>query len=524
MAGVLAHAARAGQTDETVLLLGESGTGKELLARTIHTASIRASKPFVAVNCGALPEGMVESLLFGHERGAFSGAVSRRDGKFVEADGGTLFLDEIGEISAAIQVKLLRALQEREVDPLGGRTRKIDVRVVAATNRDLAAMMKRGQFRDDLYYRLDVLTIRLPPLRERRHDIPALVRHFLDSSGRGDLAVEPAAMERISGHGWPGNVRQLENFVKKLVLASDGVTIALASTTRLLAEAQPAEPASPAASHASVTHAGGQTRPALSTITRPPGTSGLAIAWWRFQPVQGDAGQPYAGELAGLESATKIESVRFAGNRARIGRDRAQAEVALETGEVSRIHASIHADEAGFSLEDEDSRNRTYVDGQALARGDRVVLRTGSVLRIGKEWLGIAIALDAGGVPEAPLGPMLLARAFVGAGGDRKRRIDIRAVEALCAGRATDGGALEQAGRTLAAGGAALVDREAALAALPSAPAVAVAGAAAGADWRSLTREQLLALVAACGDNKREAARRLGISPQTLYTRLKDQS
>jgi DNA-binding NtrC family response regulator len=523
MTDVLAHAQRAGQTDETVLLLGESGTGKELLARRIHDASPRASKPFIPVNCGALPEGMVESLLFGHERGAFSGAVARRDGKFVEADSGTLFLDEIGEISPAIQVKLLRALQERVVDPLGGRPRQIDVRVVAATNRDLGAMMKRGQFRDDLYYRLDVLTIRVPALRERRQDIPALVRHFLDKPGRGALVVEPAAMERISNHRWPGNVRQLENFVTKLVLASDGVTISLAATARLLAEAEPGEPPPSAAPpHPPVTHAGGQTKPAYSTITRPTGTSGLAIAWWRFQPVQGDEGQPYAGEIAGLETAAKIESVRFAGNRARIGRDRAQVEVALETGEVSRLHASIHADEVGFSIEDEDSRNRTYVDGRAMARGDRVVLRTGSVLRIGKEWLGIAILIDAGGVPEAPLGPMLLARAFAAAGGDRKRRIDIRAVEALCAGGAADADALEQAGRRLAATRSGLVDRDQAVACLPAAVEAEGAGPAAG-DGRTMTREQLLAVVAACGGNKREAARRLGISPQTLYTRLKDE-
>jgi DNA-binding NtrC family response regulator len=515
MADVLAHAARAGRTDETVLLLGESGTGKELLARTIHTASTRAAMPFVAVNCGALPEGMVESLLFGHERGAFSGAVARRDGKFVEADGGTLFLDEIGEISAAIQVKLLRALQEREIDPLGGRTRKIDVRVVAATNRDLAAMMKRGQFRDDLYYRLDVLTIRLPPLRERRQDIPALVRHFLDTGGRGALTVETAAMDLICRHGWPGNVRQLENFVKKLLLASDGASIGQVATARLLAEAEPAEPPPSAAPHPPVTHAGGQTRPAYSTITRPTGTSGLAIAWWRFQPIQGDEGQPYAAEIASLETAAKIESVRFAGNRARIGRDRAQVEVALETGEVSRIHASIHSVEAGFSIEDEDSRNRTYVDGQALKRGDRVSLRTGSVLRIGKEWLGIAIELEAGGVPEAALAPMLLARAFISAGGARQRRIDIRALEALCAATA-EGIAFEQAGRRLAAGGVAIVDRDEAMAALPP--------AASQPDGRTMTREQLLAVVAACGGNKREAARRVGISPQTLYTRLKDES
>jgi hypothetical protein len=398
MTAVVDHAARAGQNEETVLLLGESGTGKEVLARAIHAASGRAARPFVAVNCGALPEGMVEAILFGHERGAFSGAVVRRDGKFVEADGGTLFLDEIGEISLAVQVKLLRALQEREVDPLGGHTRKIDVRVIAATNRDLAAMMKRGQFREDLFYRLDVITIRVPPLRERRQDIPALVRHFLAVNGRPQFTVDPEALERISQHGWPGNVRQLENFVKKLLLASDGVRAGLPETARLLFEADPGEPLPPpSVASPALTNPGGRTRPAATTVSRPPGKLGLAIAWWRFWLVPAHDAQPYACELAALASAMKIESVRFAGNRARIGRDRAQVEVALETGEVSRVHASLYADENGFAIEDEDSRNRTYVDGRPLGRGERAAIRTGTFLRIGKEWLGVSIELVSSG-------------------------------------------------------------------------------------------------------------------------------
>jgi DNA-binding NtrC family response regulator len=512
MTSVLAQVARAATTVETVLLLGESGTGKELLARSIHASSARAEGPFVAVNCGALPEGMVEAILFGHERGAFSGAVTARKGRFVEAHGGTLFLDEIGEIAPATQVKLLRALQEREVEPLGGQTRKVDVRVVAATNRDLAAMMRRGQFREDLFYRLDVVTIRVPPLRERREDIPPLVRHFLTAGGRAGFVIDADALERIGAHGWPGNVRQLENFVKKLLLASDGARAGLAETVRLLSDGEAGELAVPALVP-SMTQPGGRTRPASTTVSRPAGTNGLALAWWRFRPVSGPPGQPYACELASLESATKLEAVRFDGNRARIGRERGQVELALETGEVSRLHATIRADENGYSIQDEDSRNRTYVDGRALGRADRASLQTGTVVRIGKEWLGIALLLGPTGLPEVPLGPMLLARAFLAARGDRRRAIDIRALEALCVDRAA--AALEPVGRALAAGGAELVHQDEALAVLPAA-------AAPARDWRLLTREELLAVVAACGDNKREAARRLGISPQTLYTRLKN--
>jgi DNA-binding NtrC family response regulator len=510
MAGVLAHARRAGKTDETVLLLGESGTGKELLARSIHDASARKDESFVPVNCGALPEGMVEAILFGHERGAYTSAVARRDGKFVEAHGGTLFLDEIGELAPAIQVKLLRALQEREIEPLGGGRRAVDVRVVAATNRDLAAMMKRGQFREDLYYRLDVLTIRVPPLRERREDVPALVRHFLGAGA----AIDGDALAQLGRFGWPGNVRQLENFVKKLVLAAEGGSITAAETARLLAEADPggaaAGPPPPAA-----THPGGRTRPAATTETRPSDAQGLAIAWWRFRAVQGDEGQPYACTVAALASAAKVESVRFAGDRARVGRDRAQVELALDTGEVSRVHASIRAHESGFSIEDEDSRNHTYVDARELGRGDRAALVSGTVVRIGKEWLGIAIEIGAAGVPDAPLPPMLLARGFAAAAGDPGRRIDIRAVEALCAGR-LDEDAIEQMAQKLAREpDTGVVDRSQIQTALPAAPS--------GPDPRAMSREQLLAFVAGCGGNKREAARRLGISHTTLWKRLRDQ-
>jgi DNA-binding NtrC family response regulator len=221
--------ARVGGTDATVLLQGESGTGKELAARTLHHYSSRGTRRLVVVNCGALPETLLESELFGHVKGAFTGASSSRPGLFREAHGGTLFLDEIGDLSLHLQTRLLRALQEREVVPVGAETPiKVDVRVVAATHRDLAAMVKDGRFREDLYYRLDVVTVRLPPLRERKQDIPLLVDHFLRALARrhrrGPVAVDPHAQARLLTYDWPGNVRQLQNVLERaLVLAEQDV-------------------------------------------------------------------------------------------------------------------------------------------------------------------------------------------------------------------------------------------------------------------------------------------------------------
>src|SRR5579859_1787518 len=194
----------------TVLLLGESGTGKELLARQIHELSPRAGRAFVPVNCAAIPETILEGELFGYEKGAFTGATQRRDGRFAQADGGTLFLDEIGEISPAVQVKLLRVLQEGEIEPIGGNTVRADVRIVAATNRDLVAEVAAGRFREDLYYRLNVIAITVPPLRARREDIPLLVDHFLGlycaKNARSRIEVTRAAMEKLLDYAWPGNV------------------------------------------------------------------------------------------------------------------------------------------------------------------------------------------------------------------------------------------------------------------------------------------------------------------------------
>ncbi|MBK9070940.1 MAG: sigma-54-dependent Fis family transcriptional regulator [Myxococcales bacterium] len=219
-------ASQAAQSDASVLLLGESGTGKELLARAIHDQSRRASGPFVAINCAAIPESILEAELFGYEKGAFTGATTRREGRFEAANGGTLFLDEIGEIPKHVQVKLLRVLQEGEVEPLGasGKPRRIDIRLVAATNVNLAQEVKAGRFREDLYYRLHVIPLALPSLRDRRGDIPLLAAHFVQlyaaKNGRAALGISPAAMQKLVDYHWPGNVRELENTMERAVVLS----------------------------------------------------------------------------------------------------------------------------------------------------------------------------------------------------------------------------------------------------------------------------------------------------------------
>jgi DNA-binding NtrC family response regulator len=211
----------------SVMIQGESGTGKELIARYIHEHSSRGKGPFVAVNCGALPESLLESELFGHEKGAFTGAISRKPGKFELADGGTLLLDEVTEMAPSLQAKLLRVLQEREVDRLGGRMPvPVDIRVVATTNRDMAAVIEEGRFREDLFYRLNVIPLHIPPLRERPKDIPELARHFVEKynaiDGRNVKSLAPAALGRLASLSFPGNVRELENIIERAVLLSDG--------------------------------------------------------------------------------------------------------------------------------------------------------------------------------------------------------------------------------------------------------------------------------------------------------------
>jgi DNA-binding NtrC family response regulator len=233
MAGVLRTAQKAAASTIPVLIEGESGVGKELFARAIHGSGERKSKPFVAVNCGAIPDNLVESILFGHEKGAFTGATERHAGKFVEASGGTLFLDEISELPLAAQVKLLRALQEGAVEAVGGRKPvKVDVRIVSATNRKLLERVKSGQFREDLFYRLHVLPLTIPPLRMRREDIPHLLRHFLArfcaEENRLITGISGEAMTHLSQLEWPGNIRQLENAVYRAVVMSEGDQLGLA--------------------------------------------------------------------------------------------------------------------------------------------------------------------------------------------------------------------------------------------------------------------------------------------------------
>ncbi len=219
--------------DSTVLILGESGTGKEIIAHAVHEESPRHEKPFVTVNCSAYPEGLLETELFGHVRGAFTGAFNDRKGRFVAANGGTLFLDEIGEISQAVQVKLLRVLQDHVIERVGDQKPiPVDIRIVAATNRDLRREVLEGRFREDLYYRLNVLTVHLPPLRERREDVPALTDHFLtkyaERTGKTIKAVSDDAMEHLLRHEWPGNVRELENAIEHAVVRAHGAILTAA--------------------------------------------------------------------------------------------------------------------------------------------------------------------------------------------------------------------------------------------------------------------------------------------------------
>jgi two-component system NtrC family response regulator len=233
MEEVLHLAGRVAVSNATVLLRGESGTGKELIARAIHYRSRRADQALVKVNCAALPETLLESELFGHERGAFTGATTRRIGRFEAADRGTLFLDEIGDISPGVQVKLLRVLQEKEFERLGGNeTVKVDVRLIAATNRNLEEAIRAGKFREDLYYRLNVVTISLPPLRERREDIPALIEQFIRkyrSENRKEISgVSTEARELLMRYSYPGNVRELENFIERAVVLAKGVNVTTA--------------------------------------------------------------------------------------------------------------------------------------------------------------------------------------------------------------------------------------------------------------------------------------------------------
>src|SRR6266498_3221226 len=254
LVATLKQAEQVAHTDSTVLLLGETGTGKEIIARAIHNRSARKDRALVKVNCGAISAGLVESELFGHVKGAFTGALANRDGRFRVADGGTIFLDEVGELPLETQVKLLRVLQEQEFEPIGSsRTVKVDVRIIAATNRDLSAAVAEGKFRADLFYRLKVFPITVPPLRKRAADIPLLVSFFLQrfakKFGKPVKKVSEETIRRLAGYAWPGNIRELQNVIERAILLSPGDTLLLApdfcpaqSATILMARAASAEP------------------------------------------------------------------------------------------------------------------------------------------------------------------------------------------------------------------------------------------------------------------------------------------
>jgi transcriptional regulator with GAF, ATPase, and Fis domain len=303
---VLEEVERVAQTDATVLVTGETGTGKELIARAVHAASRRRTRALVKVNCAAMPANLIESELFGHERGAFTGATLRREGRFALADAGTLFLDEIGELPFELQAKLLRVLQEGEFEPLGSsRTRKVDVRVVAATNRDLAAEVRSGRFREDLYYRLNVFPIRLPALRERAEDIPLLVRHFADRLaarlGRDFEPVPPECLRRLQSHPWPGNVRELQNVIEHAVIAARGRRL---DVSRALQASAAPEPAAIAGASSRVL-----TVKEIEEIERANLLLALESTGWR---VSGEGG---AARLLGINPSTLASRIKALGLR-----------------------------------------------------------------------------------------------------------------------------------------------------------------------------------------------------------------
>jgi DNA-binding NtrC family response regulator len=300
---VLEIVERVAGNSSTVLITGESGTGKEVVARLLHGSSARVGHPFVAVNCGAIPEALMESELFGHVKGAFTGATEARPGKFAAADGGTLFLDEIAELAVSLQVKLLRALQEREVTAIGDvRARAVDVRIIAATNRDLEAMVRDGRFRADLYYRLEVLPIKLPALRERPDDIPLLARHFLESMNRRfgrEVAIGEDALTLLKLHRWPGNVREMENLFERLVVLSRTGTITAADLPPRLRGA---------AAATEVTAAAAQL--AQGTIDLPATMAAIEGSLIEQALRQSGGNKTRAAELLGLSRTTLLDKLR----------------------------------------------------------------------------------------------------------------------------------------------------------------------------------------------------------------------
>ena len=313
MERVLKLAERASRSQIPILIEGESGVGKELVARAIQGASERRAKPFVTVNCGAIPENLVESILFGHEKGAFTGAAERHVGKFQEADGGTIFLDEVGELPPDVQVKLLRVLQEGEVEPVGGRRPvKVDFRLISATNRSLIELTKAGRFREDLYYRLNVFPIFVPPLRDRREDIPDLTRMFLarfaaEEKKRQLAGVTAEAMRLITAYDWPGNVRQLENAVFRAVVLADGDMLGLDEFQQIAQAAGPLAGAAPAEALRLAPRA--RPEPAAQPVAAArPATARGASLWSPGPSGFGDGPAPF-GFLRSLDGDGHVRSL-----------------------------------------------------------------------------------------------------------------------------------------------------------------------------------------------------------------------
>jgi len=310
---MLSHIHRVGPTDATVLIQGETGTGKELVARAIHRASRRSSKPLIKVNCAAIPASLVESEFFGHEKGAFTGATQRRIGRFGLADGGTIFLDEIGELSLDLQAKLLRVLQEGEFESVGSsQTRRVDVRVIAATNRDLQSQIKAGRFREDLYYRLSVFPIEVPPLRQRSEDISilaeAFLRSFCNKAGRGPIELTPNSIRHLRAYHWPGNVRELQNVIERAVILNRGESLNFDGIL-------PMQPSAATPKAGVIGDDGSSERPALRTsgelreLERANILQALDKSGWK---ISGDSG---AARMLGLAPSTLASRMKSLGIR-----------------------------------------------------------------------------------------------------------------------------------------------------------------------------------------------------------------
>ena len=376
MRRVVALAQRAAASSIPVLIEGESGVGKELIARAIQGESERAAKPFVIVNCGAIPDKLVESILFGHERGSFTGAVDKRIGKFQEADGGTLFLDEIGELPLDAQVKLLRALHDGEIDPVGAkRPVRVNFRLISATNRDTVKLVKEGKFREDLFYRLNVFPIRVPPLRERPEDVPELARHFLArfaaEEGRRVASIGAEALGLLTRYSWPGNVRQLENAIFRAVVLSDRDELTVDEFPQIAAQMDGARDVAAAPGPAASVTRPIAVAPAPVMVgaertvpqTVAVGTGGLGILAITAQ-----------GELRSLE-AMEADMIRLA-----LGRSRGRAEAARSLG-IGRSTLYRKMRELGL-------------EGYARARGQDREQRNGS-FAMPTQAVGSAPAADA---------------------------------------------------------------------------------------------------------------------------------